>query len=128
MVTLTVGLFGIYQIAIFALWHALAPTASPADWLNRWSWSSADAMALAGLILSNYAYWSAYKNYNNEGTRRLQSFLSTLLSGMTESEAKDVADGMAKYILPGYLERIKKVNQRIKEGKMTMDEAIEVFR
>lgn len=120
MMLMTVGLFMFYQILIFSIWIYC-----PQEWhlwINRWSWSSADAMALAAIFFSNYVYWRTWGMASPEEANYMkQVFDECRKAGVTPKIIGIV-------IKSQFGKRIERVNKMLKEGKVSEEELIEALK
>jgi len=119
MIWMTVGLFLFYQVFIFTIWEAF-----PADqiYINRWSWSSADAMALSALIISNYVYARSYKSLTSPEANFMKDVFGELHNaGITAPMVRII-------IQTQYGSKIKRINERLANGKVTEEEIIEALK
>lgn len=84
LVTAAVGFITIYQAFIFTIWHFF-----PQDmvFINRYSWSQADATGIFAIIVSIWAYWKAKKEWHSEEGKSMK-WLTTKL-GMRLKMAVD---------------------------------------
>ena len=84
LVMAAAGFIFIYQVFIFTLWHFF-----PGDmqFINRYSWSQADATGIFAIIVSIWAYWKAKKEWHSEEGKSMK-WLTTKF-GMRLKKAVD---------------------------------------
>src|SRR4030066_2168959 len=70
-----VGFIIIYQMFIFTLWHFFP---GDMEFINRYSWSQADATGICAIIVSIWAYWKAKKEWHSEEGKSMKWFTTKL--------------------------------------------------
>jgi len=119
MLWMSVGLFLFYQVFIFTLWETFPQWQT---FLNRWSWSSADAMALASIIISNYVYAKSYKSLTSPEANFMKDVFSELHDAGIDAQ-------MVRIVIQAqYGDKIKRIKQRMANGKVTEEEIIEALK
>jgi hypothetical protein len=119
MLWMSVGLFIFYQIFIFIIWEAF-----PDDqvYINRWSWSSADAMALASIIISNYVYAKSFTSLTSPEANFMKDVFGELHDAGIDAK-------MVRIIIQAkFGDKIKIIKQKLESGKLTEEELIEFLK
>jgi hypothetical protein len=119
MLLMSVGLFIFYQIFIFIVWESFP---NEQVYINRWSWSSADAMALASIIISNYVYAKSFGSLTSPEANFMKDVFGELhKAGITARMVRIIIQSQ-------YGDKIKRINEKLDSGKVTEEDIIEALR
>lgn len=119
MLLMSVGLFIFYQIFIFIIWESFP---NEQIYINRWSWSSADAMALASIIISNYVYTKSFDSLTSPEAKFMQDVFGELHKAGINAKIVRII------IQAKFGDKIKQINKKLESGKVTEEEVIELLK